>query len=151
MSYYGEENTDESDAQRSPEPYVWTNNGAARKIGPKAKYGMNATTGDQVQASQRQKTPTHLGSSPSRLGTAIAQPESKFSASQREAADQTAANDAYLASKNGPVKKPDTNKAGFSNGKMSLTSTLNGARASARKRRASNSVAAYAGGKMKFT
>jgi hypothetical protein len=132
MSYYGEEQPDESSGQRSPDPYVWTNQGPARKIGPKSKYGMNANTGDQVQASQRRKTPTRLGSSPSRLGSAMPQTESRFSASQREAADQTAANASYLASKNGPAKKTSAG-GNYDGGKMSLTSTLSGARGAARK------------------
>lgn len=128
MPYYGEEQYDPSAGQRSPDPYVWTNQGPARKIGPKSKYGMNSNTGDQVQASQRRKTPTRLGSSPSRLGTAMPQTESRFSASQREAADQTAANASYLASKNGPVKKKNSIAAA---GKKGLGNALAAARNSA--------------------
>lgn len=111
------------DSMRTAHPYVMTNQGLRRKIGSRARYGMNPRTGDAP-------TPTRLGSMPSRLGTAMPQIESRFSVSQREAADQTAANAAYLASKNGPVKKP----AAGSN--MSLTSTLSGARGAASKAKA---------------
>ena len=107
------------DSMRSAYPYVMTNQGPRRKIGSRARYGMNPRTGDAP-------TPTRLGSMPSRLGTAMPQIESRFSASQREAADQTAANAAYLASKNGPVKKKPS--AAAATEKKGLANTLASAR-----------------------
>lgn len=110
------------ESMRTSYPYVMTNQGPRRKIGSRARYGMNPRTGDAP-------TPTRLGSMPSRLGTAMPQTESRFSVSQREAADQTAANAAYLASKNGPVKKkPSTDAAA---GKKGLANVLASARNSA--------------------
>lgn len=115
MSYYGEETPDETDSQRSPDPYVATPTGFARKIGPRVKYGMNARTGDQVPDSQRQKASTGLGSSPSRLGSAMPQRESSFAAGQRQADEQRRANAAYLKSKEGkPTDKSDATKSGDS-------------------------------------
>ncbi len=107
------------ESMRNSYPYVMTNQGLRRKIGSRARYGMNPRTGDAL-------TPTRLGAMPSRLGTAMPQIESRFSASQREATDQTAANAAYLASKNGPVKKKPSADAAA--GKKGLANMLASAR-----------------------
>jgi len=112
----------DDESMRTSYPYVMTNQGPRRKIGSRARYGMNPRTGDAP-------TPTRLGSMPSRLGTAMPQIESRFSASQREAADQTAANAAYLASKNGPVKKKTSAAAAAE--KKGLANVLASARNSA--------------------
>lgn len=148
---YGEIQEDDTLGDRSANPYVATPDGFRRKIGPKSRYGMNPATGDQVPSSQRQKTPTRLGSMPSRLGTAIPQRESGFSASMRESDEQAAANKAYLAQKNPPAKASasTSGKATYSKGKMSLSSTLSSARASSRK--AKKSDVGFSNGKMHLT
>lgn len=133
-------------------PYVATEQGYRRKIGPKSKYGLNDDTpayGDGIgpQGAQSSGNARSSFSGQSRLGTPIAKQESRFSASMRESADQTAANKAYDMQKNPPAKKPAPTTAGFSNGKMTLGTSLSKGRAAARKATQSNGPS-YANGKM---
>lgn len=118
----------DDDSMRTAYPYVMTNQGPRRKIGSRARYGMNPRTGDAPTA-------TRLGSEPSRLGKAPHTQGGTGAMLAQQAAEQSAANAAYLKQKE-------------KGGTLSLASTLGSARALSRK--AKQKGTAYSKGKIKL-
>lgn len=92
------------ESRRRPQPYVTTPQGYRRKIGPKSKYGVNdGNDGDRP-------VKTRLGSTPSRLGSAMPATESNFSASMRNAGELSRANAVYEDRFNRRAKEIEANK-----------------------------------------
>jgi hypothetical protein len=80
------------------DPYVPTNTGYRRKIGPKSKYGMNAAPKNGADGTPYGTAPgSRLGMSGSRLGMASPRRESNFQTSLREARELSEANAAMEA------------------------------------------------------